>query len=223
MSNPKVNQTMWHLLGMVVLVCMILLILVTGTAEARYRAERDAEVAYQIEEPPQIYLGTMTEVTTETEGESTETPVMTFDPEGVPTWEKEDGIYRMNLAVANGSSEERFSEKDQLFRLRLIGTLGLGPLEAFPKIELHVPSEEDPEITEVFQMSLTRIKEGSELYHSVGAGWIIQFQNKDGEEPWWTLEESAFLYKRFTITMENVLADSDMLLRPQVEAKVVKD
>lgn len=218
MSHLKGNKTMVYLLGMVVLVCMIFLILVTGTAEARYRAKRDADVAYHIEEPAQIYLGTLTEVTTEAEA-----TLMTFNPEGIPTWEHESGIYWMNLAVANGSSEEQFFAKDQQFRLRLIGTLGLSPQKELSKIELHVPSKEDPEKTEVYQMTCTRIKEGSALYHSVGDGWIIRFQNEDGQEPWWTLEKGGFAYQRFTITMKNVLADSDMLLCPQVEAKVVKD
>ena len=223
MSNPKGNKTMWRLLGMVTLVCMILLILVTGTAEARYRAERNAEVGYQIEEPAQIYLGTLIEGTTEAVGGTAEAPVMTFDPEGIPTWEKENGIYQMNLAVANGSSEDQYFEKDQQFRLRLIGTLGLGHEKVFPDIKLYVPSEEDPEKSQEFKMVLTRIKEGSALYHSVGDGWIIRFENEEKQEPWWSLEKGAFAYQSFTITMENVLADSDMLLRPQVEAKIVKD
>ena len=104
MSNPKMNNTRWHVQGLVVLMCILLPVLATGTAEARYRAEKTAEIQFQIWEPAQIYLGTLSG-TTETEGEGTAaTPEeLTFHPDGELTWTESLGTYSMELAVANGS------------------------------------------------------------------------------------------------------------------------
>lgn len=225
MRNPKMNKSLWHVQGLIMLLCILSLIIATGTAEARYRAEKDAAAEFQVWEPAQIYLGTLSEETTETEGENAGEPAenVKFDPVGVPTWEESEGSRSMVLAVANGSSETAFYTKDQQFRLQMIGSLGLGTEAAFPKIELRVPSEEDPAIYEAFQGTASSIKEGTTLYHSVGAGWIIRFQNDEGQEPSWILKGDSLSYKRFIIIMENVLTDTDIMLQPQVEVKVVQE
>lgn len=222
MSNPKMNNTRWHVQGLVVLMCILLPVLATGTAEARYRAEKTAEIQFQIWEPAQIYLGTLSG-TTETEGEGTAaTPEeLTFHPDGELTWTESLGTYSMELAVANGSSETDFSEKDQQFRLQMIGSIGLGTETEFPLIELKVPSEENPETIETFQGKASKIEKGTLLYHSMGSGWIIRFQNAEGNEPLWTLKGGTLSYKGFTITVENAKRESDILLQPQVEAKVI--
>lgn len=225
MRNLKMNQSLWHLQGLAVFVCVLLLILATGTAEARYRAEQDASAEFQVAEPAQIYLGTLSVVSSESDGEAVRTSEAqsVFDADGKLVWTEKEGIWSLELAVANGPAEESFSAKDQQFRLQIIGSLGLGTEKAFPKIELKVPSEEDPETVETFQGTASRIIEGSTLYHAFGSGWIIRFQNAEGEEPLWILKGGAQSYRRFTIVVENIPTDSEILLYPQVEAGVMQD
>lgn len=227
MSNPNINKPLRHIQGLLVLVCLVFLVLATGVTQARYRAEKEAKIQFQAAAPAQIYLGTWSQAATETEGESVQETTAassgteTFHPEGELTWEEAAGVRSMELAVANGSSEESFYAKDQQFRLQLIGSLGLGTEEAFPKIELQVPSEENPETYETFIAVASRITVGTPLYHSVGSGWIVRFQNADGEEPVWILKGGALSYKRLIIKVENMQTDSDVLLQPQVITSVI--
>lgn len=225
MRNPKINQSLWRLQGLAVFVCVLLLILATGTAEARYRAEQDASAEFQVAEPAQIYLGTISQELSESDGETVKAPEAqsVFDADGKLVWTENEGIWSLDLAVANGPTEESFYAKDQQFRLQIIGSLGLGTEKAFPKIELKVPSEEDPETVETFQGTASRIIEGSTLYHSFGSGWIIRFQNAEGQEPYWILKGDAQSYRCFTIVLENVPTDSEILLHPQVEASVIQN
>ena len=228
MSNPKINKSLWYGRGLVVLVCILFLVLATGTAEARYRAERDVLLQYQVWEPAQIYMGTLSEITAGTGGTSATEPTevtaesAVFSPEETLTWTEALGVRKMELAVANGSSEEDAYAKDQRIRLQLIGSLGLGTEEMFPKIELKVPSEEDPAIYETFQGTASRITEGSMLYHSVGSGWIIRFRDAEGQEPSWILKGGSLSYQSFTITVENLLIDNDVMLQPQAVATVIQ-
>lgn len=220
MSNPKVNKSLWQVRGLVVFACLFFLVLATGTAQARYRAERDAAAQFQVWEPAQIYLGTVTEAATQSQEGTGDG--MVFNPEGIPSWTSQNGMFTMELAVANGISEEEFYMQDQQFRLQLIGSLGLGMPLYFPEIALRVPSETDPETYEVFQSTVSRIQEGTTLYHSVGDGWIIQFRNADGEEPSWILKGGALSCQYFTITARDMLSDSSSLLQPQVVAEVLR-
>ena len=128
----------------------------------------------------------------------------------------------MELVVANGSSEEYFYAADQQFHLYLLGSLGLGTETEFPNIELRVPSEEDPESYEVFQATINRIEEGTTLYHSVGSGWVIRFQNENGQEPSWILKGGSLSYKCFVVTADNLRTDSRILIQPQVTAAVIQ-
>lgn len=225
MRNPKINQSLWRLQGLAVFVCVLLLILATGTAEARYRAEQDASAEFQVAEPAQIYLGTLSQQSSESDGETVQAPepLCVFDVDGKLVWTEKEGIWSLDLAVANGPTEESFYAKDQQFRLQIIGTLGLGTETGFPQIELKVPSEEDPEIVEVFQGTASRIIQGSTLYHSFGSGWIIRFRDAEGQEPYWILKGDAQSYRCFTIVLENVPTDSEILLHPQVEASVIQN
>lgn len=224
MSNPNKNKSLWHVQGLVVLACIVFLILATGTAEARYRAQKNATIQFQIQEFAQIHLGTLSGDETEEGGDNSGTSVeeVVFDPDGILSWTKDGEIHSMNLAVANGTSETDFCPKDQRLRLQLVGSLGLGAETAFPKIELKVPSEDDQETYETFQATASTIKEDSALYHSFGAGWIIRFQNQAGQEPFWVLKGGTLSYQSFTITVENLPGDNETILQPRVEAKVIQ-
>ena len=229
MSNPKMNKSLRRVQGLVVLLCVLFLVLVTGTTEARYRAEKNAEIQFQMWEPAQIYLGTMSRVTTETEETAGTEPTeasaekTVFDPEGKLDWITDQGISSLDLAVANGSSEQNYYGKNQKFQLQMIGSLGIGTQDSFPRIELKAYSADDPENCETFQATAMLIEEGTSLYYSTGSGWIIQFQNDEGQEPFWFLKGGSLSYQCFTITVENMVTDSNVFLQPYVTAKVIQE
>lgn len=224
MSNLNMNKSLRHMQVLLVFLCMLFLVLAIGNTEARYRAEKGAQAQFQVWEPAQIYLGTLSYPEEETEGQNidpSDAPAV-FDPAGIPSWKESDGIHSLELAVANGFSEEYFYAADQQFHLYMLGSLGLGTEAEFPNIELRVPSETEPETYEVFQATVNRIQEGTTLYHSVGSGWIIRFQDENGQEPSWILKGGSLSYKCFVVTAENLRTDGRILIQPYVTAAVIQ-
>ena len=192
---------MWYSLVLIMVLCVGSLVMATGTTYARYRSELRRDVTFEVREPEQVCLGTPDEKGS-------------FSVEA-PQWKQQaEGVSRMDLALANGTSDTDFSRQDQWVYLRLVGSAGLWTGQSVAKITLI--QEDGTEIT----AKATPITEGTAMYHTYGAGWIFTFENEEGEELYWTLSggELSFVSLAVTIDSEELITDS--LLRTLVIGKV---
>jgi len=184
MNQRKTNKRMWLSLDLAVFLCIAALMLSVGTAQARYRAEREANITFSLREPEQICRGMEREVTAE-EAEadpSLKEGDMVFDSTIEPQWVMIDDTPRLTFSVANGISKTDFSARDQKIRLRLLGGIGFWTGEDTPKVYLRMPSEEAETGYVSIQANVRRIVEGTALYHSHGDGWLLSFYEKENEE-----------------------------------------
>lgn len=197
MNQRKPNRIVWYSLALALLLCTAFLVTSTGTAFARYRTERSAKVTFEVREPEQICLGTLA-----LDG--------TFRT-SLPAWTTGDDVPTLTLAVANGTSADECSQRDQIFSLRLVGTLGM---ETAP-MYLTLPGEET-QIT----ATITPITEGTALYHTHGGGWIYTFLDEEGEELSWTLPGGELSHVSLTVTM-NAPPETLSLIQPMVTGKTI--
>lgn len=183
MNRRKLNISRWSVLGLAAVLVMLSVILATGTALARYRTKYDRTLQFAAEKPALIYLGT---VDAETEA---------FDPAATGTWERVGDTMQLHFSVANGTDAEAFAGKTQIFRIRLIGSLGIGQEQAMPAIKLMEPTIQDGEEAapaEEYTAEPVQIAEDSLLHSTFGDGWMYCFLDENGEERTWTLEGGAF-------------------------------
>lgn len=222
MNQSKCNKRPRYLLGLVQLLCAAALVTATGTAQARYRAERDVQLTFQVRSPAQVSLGTMK---TETAEDGTETEI--FDPEGKLSWrtETENELYLLDLVIANGISAASFSEKDQIVSLRLIGSAGIGEET---RIFLRIPPQAEGEQTVEIPATVTEIEEGTSLYVTNGYGYVYTFhqqmegEEEPGEELTWLLPGKKFATIPLMLVIRGTLPEHISLLQPQVMAELVQ-
>ena len=220
MNQRKWNKKPWYMLALALLLCVTAVLSATGTALARYRAERDQYLNFQVRTPAQFCLGTVKAGQTE-DGKTTET----FVPNGELTWVTvtEADLYTLDFAVANGESAKSYSRKAQKISLRLISSAGFTEdTELFLRLP---PQTEGGAFTDVPAV-VTSIEEGTALYSTNGYGYIYTFcQQKEGTEETvelsWELPGGEFAYIPFTIVMKGNLPEYVSLLQPQIVAELI--
>lgn len=219
MNQPKWNKHPWYTLGLALLLSVAALTTATGTALARYQAQRSQILKFEIRSPAEIYLGVME--TTENEDGTTETAFKVTDE---LTWTEEvpDELYLLELTVANGKSKTSFSDKPQNVSLRLVSSIGMTEGTV---ISLRVPQNNGYKTVPGVAQEIT---EGSSLYVTHGPGYIYTFYEQEdgtgepGEELTWELPGEKFAYISLTVAMEGKLPDHETLIRPQIVASVTK-
>lgn len=237
MSQRKPNRKAWYSLALSVLLCVGILVLATGTAFARYRAERREDIGFRVRVPDQVHFGTVSTVPEETEPEDetqatdpaeptgeTEPPVMVevFTPSEQLKWETEDGVTRLEFAVANGVSEDDYSARDQAVRLRVIGSLGIWNGTKTPTLSLVLPPEEGSEEEVVVTATVAPFAEGTALKMTYGDGWLYTFLDEQGEELFWELPGGELSFITMTIVIEGEVPENLNLLQPQVVAEPIR-
>lgn len=221
MNQRKPNNSLWYSLGLAVLLCVAFLVVSTGTTLARYRAEREKEIKFQVGVPEQICLGVVRTITEEEATDDLLEGTVIFDPEAKPEWGNLESTPQLTFAAANGVSETEYSQGDQRIRLRLIGTLGLWTGTETAAIYLHLPAEDGSNKVTKVQATVTQIVKDTALYHTHGDGWIYTFRDANGEELSWILPGGKLSYISMTITMEGSAPSSPSLLKPQIIAETI--
>jgi len=223
MSQRKPNKKNWYSLGLAVLLCMALLVITTGTTQARYRAERERDIYFRARVPDQIHLGTVSVVTdeNETEDETVSTKEV-FTPNSQLIWETDARTAQLTFAVANGVSEQDYSARDQKVRLCMIGSLGVWTGTQPPSLYLVLPLEEGEQET-VITATVSPIMEGTALYLEYGDGWIYTFLDAEGEELYWELPGGELSFVTLQVAVEEELSEKVNLLKPLVTAEVIQD
>lgn len=207
MNRRKQNISRWALPLLLAFLVLGCLMASTGGALARYRAERREEISFEVRLPEKICLGQMV---------TAEDDTVSFDPVAQGTWETVEGKQQLTFTIANGTGEKDFSGQDQQIHFRLVGTLGIWNGSDDLKLTLEVPSEEDPEETESYEATVTRIREGSPMYATFGDGWVFAFFNEEGEELSWLLEGGAFDSITMTLTLEGAAQEEAGMLQLQI-------
>ena len=231
MNRRKKNISQWSL-GLALLVAVGAILLATGTTLARYRAEFTADVNFSARPASEIRLGKV--VQDMLGGEAT------FVADAQTGWELEEDQYRLTFAVSNIIGEKKYAADAQQVYLRLVATPGIWDGTETVKITLLMPSEEEPETTEVteptqsseateesaeteihydqFPATVTRINPESPLYETFGDGWVFSFRNEDGTERSWTLEGGKASVLEMILTLEGAALTDPSLLQLQITA-----
>lgn len=222
MNLQKMNKILWYSLGLALLLLAAAMVVSTGTAFARYRQDREAEITMEVKPATQISLGVLREPTEEEAAAMGGKKDLIFDSSITPQWEISGDTCLLRLAVANGVSETEFYKSDLNVTLRLIATLGLWEGEKAADIYLRLPSETaKSEYAEVLA-AVSAIEAGTALHTTHGDGWVYKFQNAE-EEYAWTLSGGEFTCVEVVLVMKNAVPGNASLLQPVVYAEAVAD
>ena len=213
MNRRKKNNSRWALPLLLALLLVGGLAASTGSALARYRAERKEDISFEVRPPERIYLGQMI---------TTQDGIFYFDPAAQGTWETEEGKQKLTFTVTNGTGLQDYSGQDQQIHLRLVGSLGIWNGTDELKLTMDLPSEEDPEEMVTYEATATRIREGSPMYATFGDGWVFSFFDEEGEELTWLLEGGRFDYITLTVALEGAVSEEAGLLQLQISGVFTK-
>ena len=216
MKRWKLNISSWYSLGLTALLVISCLVVSTGMAWARYRTEKTESIYFKAREPVSVYLGKVEYG----EGNAAEGEFVQTN-EG--SWElNEDGQLQLRFAVANGTSEAAFEERNQEVYVRIVGSLGIQTVADNISLKLTYPNEENPDTLNVVKATAVRIDPNSTLYSTYGDGWVFTFR-EEGEELTWTLEGGELSYIEMDLTVEGgTLADTS-LLQLQIASRYIKE
>ena len=217
MNRRKQNK---RLLGLAVLLYGSVLVVSLGSAMARYRTSINNTVTFEVRSPAQICLGIEKTFSTEVENDGETQTVITksFVPEGELIWSDPDGDGKdqLELAIANGVSDEDFSKRKQQINLRLISSLGaVIPSKAEMPITatdlyLRIPSETEVSGFVEYKASADTIVEGTSLYNDYGEGWVYTFSIEE-EELSWVLYGGKLDYITMTLVMDGDVSENSLL------------
>lgn len=238
MNQRKPNRSAWYSLALSVLLCVGILTMATGTAFARYRAERNKDISFRARVPEQVHLGVVTLVPEETKSQDetqviqptqptteTEVPklVEVFVPQSKLFWKTEEGVTHLTFAISNGISSEDRSARDQVVKLQMLGSLGLWNGTEVPDLKLRFLSPEDGQTEIEVTAKAAPFAEGSALKHTYGAGWLYTFLDEEGEEVSWELSGGELSFVKLTVILEGEMSETENLLQPYVVAEILQE
>lgn len=216
MKRWKLNISSWYSLGLTALLVISCLVVSTGMAWARYRTEETESIYFKAREPVSVYLGKVEYG----EGNAAEGEFVQTN-EG--SWElNEDGQLQLRFAVANGTSEAAFEERNQEVYVRIVGSLGIQTVADNISLKLTYPNEENPDTPNVVKATAVRIDPNSTLYSTYGDGWVFTFR-EEGEELTWTLEGGELSYIEMDLTVEGGTMAGTSLLQLQIASRYIKE
>lgn len=200
MSRRKRNISM----GLVLLLAATCLLGAVGVSLARYRADQQETLLFQVRQPGQVHLGVR--------ATPDEAGIPGFNSQGVSSWKWSNGEAKLDFTVANGASQEDASGEDQYFTVQLVGSLGIGSGAETVAVTLELSSEE----TEIYQGTASRIQPGTPLYRTYGDGWVFSFLDQAGKDHTWTLEGGRFSAVDLTVTLKGKELAETSLLQPVI-------
>jgi len=222
MDRRKLNISSRYSLGLAAVLVIFCLVVSTGVTWARYRTEVDESIHFKAREPVSVYLGKVEYGEDDTAAENAAEGKFVQTNEG--SWERnEDGELQLKFAIANGSSEAEFEERNQQVYIRLVGSLGIQSEGKTISPKLKFPQEDKPEEPQQVEATAIRIAPESPMYTTFGEGWMFCFTDNEGEELTWTLEGGELNYIEMELTLEGgTLADTS-LLQLQIASRHIMD
>ena len=179
MESQNGKRKAWMSFLIVLLPCCLMLILVLGTAYARFEEniKKQVQFTYQAASE-QIYITTI---------ESSEAALSTVQNENTQVVE---------FLLSNGTDEEKYCTYDQFATLAMVATVGLENPENFV-ITLHDGGNS-------YTASCQEVSKGSNMYAMYGPGWIYRFHNEAGEEVTWNFSGTKLISRQMFITIEGI-------------------
>lgn len=201
MNRSKENIFRYCAMGFTAVLIAACVMLVTGTAFARYRTEYAEGISFTAQAAPELHLGQIDPQSGD------------FVCTDLTSWELTDGGLRLDFAVANGQSETELDGIAQSFRVRLIGGAAIQTAET----PLTIILAESPDTSGGainFVSRVSPIDETSLLHKTFGDGWVYTFSDEQDEELSWTLEGGTFSRKQLSLVIlldENTKIDPSLL------------
>lgn len=212
MNQRKPNSSLRYSLGLAIVLCTAALVISMGTTFARYRTEKNAELTFAVREEASVWVGTIqTDTVAGTE---------VFQPQDELYWEYADNAARLNMVIANGTSESLYAGRDLEVQFRFVGTLAFWQGMEPAKMYVTIPSEKDPNVMETLQAVATPIVEGTALHYKYGDGLLYTIQDANGEIAR-ILPGGKLSCIEVTITMENLTTEDAAQLSPLITSRVV--
>lgn len=169
MRREQSNRVTWYQLSLIALLLLACVVLLAGTALARYRTDEVSYLNYTAKTPDSVFLwsGYNEQTRTLSAGQSSWTSSGTLD-----------------FYISNGTVDAP-AEETQRVSVRLLASLAA--LENADAMEVHLYVTQGETVTE-YVAEAVPIAEGTALYRSFGAGQTYIFRDESGAEASWTLE-----------------------------------
>lgn len=181
MESQSVKRKAWIRFLTVLLFCSSMLILIFGTAYARFEenAKKELQFTYQAGSE-QIYITTI---------ESSKEALSAATAENTQVVE---------FVLSNGTEKEEHCTYDQIATLAMFATVGVENPENFV-ITLHDGGN-------TYTGSCSEVIKDSTMYAMYGPGWIYRFYNEAGEEVSWMFSGTQLINRQMFITIEGTSA-----------------
>lgn len=198
MGRMKLDRPHRLALLATVLLVLISISILVGTAWARYRYREATDMLFAPKTAPQVYL------------------LGVPDGNGVYTSMPEDLTQGQNgqtltFLVANGKTTDAFSADDQYAQVRLYGSLGLGAGENLSA----VLTVDGTDYTAVPR----KVDVDSPIHATFGEGWVYCFVDGSGNELRWLLAGGQHSTKQMQLTVNTQAGLDTSLLRLMVTSQ----
>ena len=192
MGRMKLDKPHKLALSVTVLLILLCMSMLVGTAWARYRYRQTTDMLFAPKTASQIYLW----------GNSAASG--TYKPLPEDLTQSAQGN-TLDFVVSNGETADKFATDDQYALVRLYGSLGLGAGENLTAT-LRVDG--------VTYTAVARpVDVDSPVHTSFGEGWVYCFVDAEGNEPRWLLEGNALSEKQMQLTLNTRAGLDSSLLR----------
>lgn len=200
MRRNEFNISARSRLALSVIVIVLSLVLVVGTAFARYQTDITGVLNYSAKAYA-IFLCRGYDAANDAiiEGES--------------SWVSSKGRNTLSFCVSNGKSRASYSADSQQIYIRLNAALSIEFGEG-AEVSIIVPTGEGP--AESYLGVATPIEDNTPLYNSFGAGWSFIFVDDTGEEVSWKLQGGDLSILSATVIVDGVELKDPMLMQIQV-------
>ena len=205
MRRQKLNISARSQLALTVLILTLCLLLVIGSAWARYQVSETSFLNYAAKEYASIFLWS---------GYDEATKVLT---DGENSWETSGELKTLRFYVSNGSSDDYSADSQQAY-IRLNAALGVRNGEENMKVMLGI-AQEDGSPMLYYEGTPQLIAENTPLHKSFGAGWVFTFRDKNGKELGWTLEGGDLSVISAQLVIEGIDLQDPTLLQLQVSGE----
>ena len=179
MTEKRIKTATKFQILFTVIVLLSTLILVAGTAWARYESKLSLDLEMDVQLSKQLYL-------------LSEKLSNTGEYELLSDWtSSEAGEYNLEFLLANGTEKDNVCAYNQAASIEIVATAGVEKPENI-QLVLSVGSNN-------YTAVATEIEKGTSLFTMYGPGWIYRFYNKAGEELSWKLIGGKFNYQKMRI------------------------
>ena len=196
MNQREMNTSRWYRLLLAGLLVMLSVVLMAGTAFARYRTDLN-RASLLLQTRPITYLYLL----------GPADGLGGYDP--LPTsWNLNLDSRELDFSVTNGKTRQEYPDSDMTFQVSVFLTE-----ETDRDFQLFLRTEDDS----LYQSRAEAIVPDSPLYDQVGPGWIYRFYDASGVEYAGLLEGGKHTACGLTLICQGDLEDAELaLLQMQV-------